>query len=152
MISFLFRAKNIRIQDIDARHAYNGHRFHQFTKDNPDKWLRIEPIKLSVSENLKGYYFGAVIPTCKGTVPEWNHLSDEDLHEVLKKEFNGFNYFSPLTKTTERVGRSAMGPESNAIRATEFIEKIRLFLAEQYFVDLPDPQEYKRALNEPILR
>lgn len=127
-------------------------RWRDWCKKNDGKKVVINDVKNRPSEDLRGYYFGAVVPTVKSAVPSWSDLSDDDIHEILKKMFNYFDFYNPLTKRTERVGRSAMGPESNTARAMEFIEKIGVWLAEEFLIELPNPEEYKRAMDMPMLK
>lgn len=122
---------------------YNDVRFRVWAKNHEGKWVRIELVKNPVSEQLRGYYFAAVIPTVKAAVPQWKHLKADDVHEILKKMFNSFDFFNPITKRTERVGRTAMSSDSNTSRGMDFIEKIREWLATEYLVELPNPEEYK---------
>ena len=126
-------------------------KWREYCKNNNGKRLVIEDVKNAPSEELRGYYFGAVIPTVKNTVKEWDALGDDDVHEILKKLFNYFDFHNPITKRIERVGRSAMSSDSSTVRAMEFLEKIRLWLAEDFMVELPNPQEYKKKLDEVVM-
>lgn len=115
--------------------------------------VEVEATRGGVSDALRGYYYAAVLPTVKATVPEWHNVKDDDLHEILKKIFNGFNFFNPFTKRTERVGRSAMNwNESNSARAMAYIDKIGQWLLEEYLVELPNPQEYRKWADQARLK
>lgn len=114
--------------------------------------LEITPLRGKVSSKLRGYYFGVVIPTVKHTIPEWRDISDDNLHEILKKLFNGFNFFNPITKRTERIGRGTMNNERDTARAMEFIDSIATWLANEYRVNLPDPKEYKDLRDSAQLK
>lgn len=146
---FIFKALQI---NIDDSHSHNGHRWNEYKKTHGKKWMRITPETSPMSDNVRAWYWGAVIPTVRAKLTEWENLTEEEVHEVLKKEFNGFDYFSPITKKVERVGRSAVGSDSNTRRAMEYIEKIRVWLAEEYMTELPSPAEYMRILNSAKLR
>ena len=126
--------------------------FLDFLAQNDGKKLRIELEKNPVSDEMRGYYFACVIPTCKSVIPEWKSMSNDDVHEMLKKAFNSFDCFNPVTKRIERFGRSAMSDNSNTHRAMEFIEKIRLWLAEDYMKELPQPEEYKLLRDSAPLK
>ena len=126
--------------------------FHDFSLAHPKLKYRLTPAKNPVSNDVRAWYFGAIIKTIKATVPQWNTLSDEEVHEILKKMFNFFEFHNPLTNRTERCGKSAVGSESNTERAMDYIEKIRVWLAEEYKTELPDPEEYKRKLNSAELK
>ena len=71
-------------------------------------------------------------------------MSDDDIHEMLKKLFNFFDAYNPLTKRVERFGRTAMSADSTTERAMEFIDKIGVWLGEEYKTPLPDAEEYKK--------
>lgn len=117
--------------------------YHDFLSRNEGKKVRIELAKNPVSDELRGYYFAAVISTVKSVIEDWRGIPDEDVHEILKKMFNYFESVNPLTKRVERYGRSAMSSESTAARAMDFIEKIRIWLMDEYKIELPSPEEYK---------
>jgi len=57
---------------------------------------------------MRGYMFGAVIPFLKRIVPDWQSLTNDQVHEILKKNFNYFEAFNPVTKRVERYGQSIM--------------------------------------------
>lgn len=137
---------------INFQSEWNEARFREFCKNHEGKILRIELSKNAVSEKIRGYYFGAVIPTVKASVKDWENISSEDVHEILKKLFNYFDALNPITKRIERFGRSAMGDESNSVRAMDFLEKIRVWLAEDFGVEMPNPEEYKKINDMAILK
>lgn len=139
----------VEIRDLKlAFEPYNLSRFKDFLGKNEGKKVRIELAKNPVSDELRGYYWGAVIPTAKSAVKEWEDITDDELHEVLKKLFNYFDFYNPLTKRKERCGRSAMSGDSNSARAMDFIEGIRKWLGEEYYIELPSPEEYKKKRDE----
>lgn len=149
MTNFLLKIKNGKPSHGSE---HNQARFYEFCRNHEGKWLRVELNKNPVSDGVRGYYFGAVLQTVRSVVPEWASLSNDDLHEILKKMFNYFDFFNPITKRTERVGRSAMSDESNTARAMDFVEKIRLWLAEDYLTELPSPDEHKKLLDNAELK
>lgn len=126
--------------------------FVDFLAKNEGKELLIELKKSPVSEAIRGWYFAAIIPTIKSTVPEWKGLDDLQVHEVLKKMFEYFDVFNPLTKRVERVGRTVMSNNSHTKRAMDFIEKIREYFAENYMIEIPDPDEYKKWRDSAPLK
>lgn len=139
----IFIAKIIK-KTLIFKSDFHRSLFGDFLKENEGKDVRIELTKNSVSDNLRGYYFGAIIPSIQAVIPEWKEMNGDDVHEILKKMFNYFECFNPVTKRVERFGRSAMGIESNTERASDFIEKIRVWFAEDYKMDLPSSDEYKK--------
>lgn len=126
--------------------------FMDFLSKNDGKSVRIELAKNPISDKLRAYYFAVVVETVKSVVPEWKHKPSDDIHEILKQEFNGFNCFSPMSGKVERYGRSAMSDSSNTHRAMDYIEKIRVYLLENYEVDLPSTDEYKSIINSARLK
>lgn len=132
--------------------AYNAASFNDFKKEFPDSVLELEPKKKPVSQDLRGYYYGVVIPTVQAIIPEWSRLSDDEVHEILKRQFNGFNFFNPITKRTDRVGKSVMGLDSNSPRAMDYIDKIRMWLATEYYTELPNPMDYLKFLDQAKLK
>ncbi len=123
---------------------YNRALFHDWCKQNEGKQVRIEPEKHPVSDALRGYYFGAVIPVVRSTCEEWKHLTGEQLHQVLKKMFFYFESYNPKTKRTERFARSVMSDSdwNNTAKASEFLEIISGYLADCGLA-MPDSEEYK---------
>lgn len=146
---FIATIKNKKLELASEHHRAI---FRDFLSANEGKKLRIELVKNPTSDEMRGYYFAAVVPTVKKTVAEWSTLPNEDVHEMLKKIFNSFDCFNPLTKRVERYGRSAMGEDSNTKRAIDFIEKIRVWLLEDYKVELPNPEEYKQIRDSAPLK
>lgn len=146
-----FLAKTTKDGKLQWATPYNESRWLDFCQKN-DKELRIEVAKNPVSNALRNYYWGAVLPTVRQTIHEWEYLADEDLNQILKKNFNGFTFYNVFTKRTEKVGRSAMSGESNTARAMQFVERIGEWLASEYGVELPSVDEYKQKLDSAELR
>ena len=146
-----FLAKTTKDGQLLWSTPYNEARWRDFCKTN-DKELRIEVAKNPVSNALRNYFWGAVIPTVRQTIHEWEYLDDEDLNQILKKNFNGFTFYNVFTKRTEKVGRSAMSGESNTARAMLFVERIGEWLASEYGVELPSPDEFKQKMDMAELR
>lgn len=121
--------------------------FKDWLAKNEGKKIQISIAKNPVSDELRGYYFGCVIPFMKTLCKEWESLSNDELHEVLKKQFCFFEAWNSVTKRSERFGRPVMSSRSNTEKAGEFIENIRLYVSENYAQKLPDPNEYKSFIN-----
>lgn len=146
MTVFLPTIKN---KKLDFGSDYGEARWRDFLNTNEGKKLRIEKSRNPVSDELRGYYWSAVLPTAKSAIHEWEKLNDDDVHEILKKLFNYFDFHNPLTKRIERCGRPAMSSDSNSSRAMDFIDKIREWLANEYKIELPTPDEYKIKRDNP---
>lgn len=126
--------------------------FVDFLRKNEGKEVRIELKKNPVSDAIRGWYFSAILPAIRSVVPEWKKLSDDEMHEVLKKQFEYFDAYNTLTKRVERFGRTVMSNESNTKRAMDFIEKIREYFSENYLLDIPDPSEFKKWRDSAPLK
>lgn len=130
---------------LDFGSEYNRIRFNQYLKDNPGKRVKIEKYENPVSDEMRGYMFGAVIPFLRQISPDtWTGMTDEQIYEILKKNFNYFEAYNPLTKRTERFGQSVMNTSCKNKKAMEFIQRIGDWVEENYNQTLPDPEEYKR--------
>lgn len=152
MKTFLAKAKDGGIDFGE----YNRYEFKKWLKENEGGLIRITcGGKKKVSETLRGYYYGAVIPTLKKAIPEWANESDETLHSLLKLEFNGVEIYSPFEKKKVRVSGTMMSKQASSYDAMMYIERIRSWLLENYGTDLPDAEEYKalrdRQFSEPVL-
>jgi len=99
--------------------------------------------KPAVSDKMRGYMFGAVIPFLMRLVPDWAKLSNEQVYEILKKNFNYLEAFNPVTKRVERYGQSVMARTSGREAGMEFIQEIEGWVLENYGQHLPDPEKYK---------
>ena len=99
--------------------------------------------KLTVSDEMRGYMFGAVIPFLMRLVPDWAKLSNVYVYEILKKNFNYFEAFNPVTKRVERYGQSVMARTSGSEAGMEFIQEIEGWVLENYGQHLPDPEKFK---------
>ena len=127
--------------------------FYQDLKDNEGKQYRIEKVKNPVSEDLRAYYFGAVIPVIRTTCEKWEGLSSIEIHEIIKKMLFYFETYNPLTKRIERFGRSVMASDdwNNTAKAMQFLEIIRDYLV-NCGLEMPDSEEYKRARDSAPTR
>lgn len=130
------------------RSNYHENSFKVWLKNIKGKWVRIELAKHPVSDKIRAYYWGAILPTVKDAVGYWSPLSTEKIHEILKREFNGFVAFNPRTKQVEKYARPAMSKESDSLRAMAYIEKIRLWLLEEYHTELPNPDEWIKNVRD----
>ncbi len=121
---------------------FNEARFRQFLKEKEGEKFGIIPEDKIVSDEMRGYMFGAVIPFLRQISPQSWPASDDQVYEMLKKEFNYFEAIDPVTKRKERYGQSVMSKSCKSKKATEFIARIGEWVAEQYSQELPDSKEY----------
>lgn len=147
---FIAKSKNL---SLVFGSDYNRKRFLDFLEhcEKENKEIRIELAKNPVSDDMRGYWFGAVIPTVRAIIPEWKNNSDNEVHEALRKMFNFIEMFNPLTKRNERFGMSIMGDKSNTKRGMEVIEKIRVWLGEEYNQELPSVEDYQKVRDSAPL-
>ena len=96
-----------------------------------------------VSEALRGYYYGAIIPRLKQLEPQWKDEDEEVVHNLLKMEFNGVDIYSPFQKQKVRVSGTVMSSQATTDQALTFIERIGRWQYENYGEELPDPEQYK---------
>lgn len=141
-IVFLAEIRNGSISFVTEA---NTARFKDWAKQNTGKKIRIEEELKPVSQSLRGYYFSAVIPVLRSTCEEWKHLNGEELHNVIKKMLFYFETYNPITKRTERFGRSVMSEDewNNTKKASEFLEIISNYLAD-CGREMPDSEAYIR--------
>lgn len=140
-MNYLFKARN---GEMEFTSEISKSLFKQNLKENEGQQYSIEKIKNPVSDNLRSYYFGAVIPIIRTTCEEWELLSSEQIHEIIKKMLFYFETYNPLTKRIERFGRSVMKKDdwNSTAKAMEFLEIIRQYLAD-CGLEMPDSEEYK---------
>jgi hypothetical protein len=145
---FIGKAKDGK---VDFESDYNKNALTMWLRENEGGLVRITCVKKrKVSDKLRGYYWGAVIPTIKQTVSNWRNENDDIVHDILKREFNGVDIFSPFTNSKVRVAKTIASRDAYGEEMMEFIEKIRLWLSENYGVDLPDPAQYELELIKRI--
>ena len=139
MVTFLFVVKKGK---PDFQSDYNTDRFNQELKDHEGELYEIKRRANPVSDEMRGYTFGALIPFLQSLVPEWGDLSAEQVYEILKREFNGFVAMNPVTRKKEKYGQSVMNRSMKNKKAMEFIMRIGNWVEENYGQTLPDPSEY----------
>jgi hypothetical protein len=133
---------------FDFGSDYNSARFRQYLKDNDGKRVKIEAYDNPVSDQMRGYMFGAVIPFLRMITPKsFEGLTDEQVYELLKKNFNYFEAYNPVTKRKERFGQSVMNTSCKNSKAMEFIARIADWVYENYQQTLPDSEEYNRSIK-----
>jgi hypothetical protein len=118
-------------------------KYHDWKKAHVGERVVIDLDKPPVSDEMRGYMFGAVIPFLKRIVPNWHPLSDDQVYEILKKNFNYFEAWNPLTKRKERYGQSIMSRSCKNEEAMQFIQEVAGWVAENYAMQLPDPERFK---------
>jgi hypothetical protein len=118
--------------------------FNDWCRENEGKMVRIEPQKNPVSQQLRSYYFGCILPLVRETCDQWKNLNSDEMHEVIKKTFFAFEAWNPLNRRIERFGRSVMSDTewNNSIKASAFLDVLGDYLI-QNGKEIPDPSEYK---------
>lgn len=126
--------------------------FNDWAKENEGKQVRITVQKKPVSADMRSFYFGAVIPLIRSTCEEWKKLDSLQMHEVIKKLFFYFETYNPITKRTERFGKSVMSDNefNNTGKAMEFLMVLGDYL-NQCGLEMPNPEEYKDKKDRGLL-
>lgn len=141
----IFIAKATKEGGMDFGSEYNRARYKDFLKKNPGVALEIKPRANPVSDQMRGYVFGALIPFLRQIdATAWENLNDDQIYEVLKKNFNYFEALNPLTKRKERYGQSVLNKSCKNLKAMEFLMRIGEWVMINYQQTLPDPEDYKR--------
>lgn len=127
--------------------------FKDDLKEHKGSKYRIERVLKTVSDELRGYYFGAIIPVVRSTCDQWEDKSGEEVHEIIKKMLFYFEAYNPMTQRVERFGRSVMKKDdfNNTAKAMEFIDVVSDYIV-QCGREVPDVAEYKRILNSAETR
>lgn len=123
---------------------YNAANFNDYKKDFPNAQFELKPLKKPVSKDMRAFYFGAVLPAVQSTCNTWSDLSSDEMHEIIKKLFFYFEAYNPITKRTERFGRTVMADNewNNTIKASNFLMVLTDYLA-TCGIEFPDSSEYK---------
>ncbi len=140
----LFNARASKDGGIAFDSDYVKAHFKTWLKENSDHPFKIESVD-KVSQELRGYYFAAVIPLIRSTCDEWEKLNNQEMHEVIKKLFFYFETYNPVTKRNERFGRSVMADSewNNTRKAMKFLEVLAEYLG-TCGLEMPDSKEYTR--------
>ncbi len=125
--------------------------FTEWLKERPNRDVRITDDDSSVSDNMRGYYFGAVLPEVRKTCDKWKDLTGDELHEVLKKEYAYFEAWSQKNKRIERFSKKVMSDDKDNETAKQFLMDISDYLA-QCGKTMPDPKKYKEFINSAPLK
>lgn len=123
---------------------HNARNIKDWCKKHPGAPVRLETAVNPVSQEMRGYYFGALLPFLRVLVPEWGILSNDELHEVLKKAFNFFDAYNPLSKRNERFGQPIMSNDRQNKKAMEYVMRIAEWVETNYQQTMPDPEQYKK--------
>jgi hypothetical protein len=143
--SFIFEAKQGRINFLSG---YNRARFAECLKENEGKKFRIEPVSPTVSDNRRSWYWGAVLPFMKSLA--WNDLEDDQVHEILKQEFNGFEA-TGIDGKVKRFGVSAVASDVSVKVFDNFILRLADWVNQNYGMTLPSPEDYKKNYRDVAL-
>lgn len=129
---------------------YNKARFNDWCKENEGQKIQIKRVSSKVSDNRRGWYWAGIIPFVKKLSKNWEFLTDEQLHEVLKTEFNGFTIL-------DKKGNKRKYPMPVANRDTdtdvfdEYVARIAEWVRTQYNLELPNPEDYKEQRDSAEL-
>lgn len=120
-------------------------------QDHNGAAIVISEPKHGVSDNMRGYMFGAIIPFLKRLVPAWEPLESDQIYEVLKKAFNYFEALNPVTGRVERYGQSIMARDVDKEEAAAFLRDLGEWVRENYGRELPSAAKYlKWVASAPL--
>lgn len=140
-MSKVFIAK-IKGGKVTFESDYGKALFNSFLQDYEGKKLEIRLARNPISDEMRGYYFGVILPFFK-SLDGWETLTHDQIHEILKTEFNGELVYNPIEQKAKKVAKSIMSDESNSTKAMEFLEQLRVYVAENYYKELPNPETFK---------
>lgn len=123
---------------------HNAINIRKFGKEHPGTPVRLDTAVNPVSAEMRGYYFGAFLPFLRKLIPEWKDATNDELHEILKTEFNSFEAYNPFSKQKEKFGQSIMSNDRQNKKAMEFIMRIADWVSTNYQQTMPDPELYKK--------
>lgn len=138
-MNFNFTAQN---GGINMGSDYNRSRFVEYLKKHEGRKFQIKPIAGGVSDNRRGWYRAGVIPFLQELVPSWANLSEDQVHEVLKTEFNGFTVIDKKGNT-RKYGQSVSSRDVSSDKFDDYILRISEWVRNNYGQELPDPENYK---------
>jgi hypothetical protein len=139
-MNFIIQAKNGKIGFLSK---YNKNRFYDYLKENDGCKFSIKPVSAKVSDEARGYYWGALIPFLKDINPSWKHLTNDQVHEVLKQEFNGFQV-TYSNGEVRKYGQSVCSKEIDTPKFQNYLLRITDYVIENYGLQIPDLEEYKK--------
>lgn len=128
---------------------YGAVAFRMWIARNEGHKFEIKKAKHPVSSALRAWYWAAVVPHFN-SLEGWQNLSPEEVHEILKLEFNSASVLNPVSKKVENIPQTIMSDESNTTKAMEFIERLRQYSLENYSKDLPLAEEYKKLADAAL--
>ena len=129
---------------------YHRALFLDFSTKNQGRVVRIKLAKGGVSDNRRGWMFGAIIPFLKELVPPWRELTDDEVYSVVKTEFGGF-YAEGIDGKVKKFAGSLSSKEADSERFDNAVLLLAEWVRNNYGQELPDPEEYKRKLDNPVL-
>ena len=92
-----------------------------------------------VNDPQRGWYRASTLPYLKKLVPQWQPLTLDELHSVLKQEFNGFEAMGLDGKVTV-YGQSVSKNTTNNKVFEQYTLRIKEWVRENYGLELPEPQ------------
>lgn len=98
------------------------------------------------STSQRGYYRGCVLPEITRRAKEYgNELSEEQWHELFKKDFNGVDVFNTEGICINRIGQST--EFLNKELYGEFLDKVIHFAATEMDLEIPPPNTQAKIFS-----
>ena len=132
---------------VDFLTDYNRARFKDWCKENTGAKIKIKPVSHTVSEKRRAWYWGAIIPFMKELHSVWDNYTDEQVHELIKLEFNGYDLIG-IDGSKRRVGLGVVNSRSEVENFDNFILRLDNYVNENFGMSLPDPELFKRERDE----
>ena len=61
---------------------YNRARFIEYLKANDGRDFFTEMTKKPMSEDIREWYWAAIVPMVRSLIPQWHGMADEAVHEA----------------------------------------------------------------------
>ena len=129
---------------------YHRALFLDFSQKNQGRQVRIKLAKGGVSDNRRGWMFGAIIPFLKTLVSDWKDRPEEEVYSIIKTEFGGF-FAEGIDGKVKKYAGTLSSREADSERFDNAILLLAEWVRNNYGMELPDPEEYKKKLDIPEL-
>jgi len=130
---------------------YGEINFRHFLEKYDGRKIEIKLAKNPVSDEMRGFWWGAILPFMRTLDEQWAKLDNDAINEIIKKE-TGISIFNPITKRDEKIAKSITSDASYTLRAMEAIDWVRVYAMENYARDIPDSEEFLRYRNSAPMK
>lgn len=92
----------------------------------------------TVSNDQRGWYWAGIIPFLQTLVPQWKGLTTNQVHEVLKTEFNGFTIEDKFGNK-RKYGQSISSNQVGNKKFDQYLLRIAEWVRNNYALEIPEP-------------